>query len=387
MEAVTYNLKTANSDSEEYYQEIRKFTDEVLLYAEKTISPFVDEFMSYIDKYKIEELRGKEEYILELLSFGILWRTYATYALAVKVAPFVTLSKMGEWRKKHQNIKPLIDFARGILMTAVLLPRNRKELTSLPNIEMIDKVCLWFEATGEFKEEALRFINWRAFWGTFNCEKFDANIKAIRQFTDWFESRSEEILGKYSENVNNFIRENKNKYLWREDRISCSRSRIEYHLNMAGAELMNRAFKKEFTETDTTAVLLPGCMRTHLDNNCNAVKEEKGLKCSGCTSSCRVNQLREMGKKKYFEVYIIPHASDLSLWSPKEGEEKCGVIASACVTTLVGGGWELKRYNVPAQCVLLEFSGCKKHWNAIGIPTEINNRELRRILESKYLQN
>ncbi|HPI38026.1 MAG TPA: DUF116 domain-containing protein [Ignavibacteriaceae bacterium] len=387
MEAVTYSLQTENKDSEEYYGEIRKLTDEVLLYAEHTISPYVDEFISYIKEYKIEKVREKEEYILELLSFGILWRIYAPYALSVSFAPFVTLSKMGEWRKKHQNVKPLIDLTRGILTTAVLLPRNKKEEVSLPQLEMLDRVCLWFEATGEFKEEAIRFVNWRAFWGTFSNEKFEMNIKAIRRFTAWFESRSYEVLGKYSKNVDSFVSENKKKYLWREDRISCSRPRIEYHLNMVGAELMNRAFKKEFVETGPTALLLPGCMRIHLNHGCKAKKEEKGLKCTGCTSSCRVNQLREMGKKKHFEVYIIPHASDLSLWSPKEGESKCGVIASACVTTLVEGGWELKRYNIPAQCVLLEYSGCKKHWHSTGIPTEINNRELKRILESKHNLN
>jgi hypothetical protein len=88
-----------------------------------------------------------------------------------------------------------------------------------------------------------------------------------------------------------------------------------------------------------------------------------------------------MGKKHNFDVYIIPHASDLSLWSPKEGSPKRGVIASACVTTLVEGGWELKRYDVPAQCVLLDYSGCKKHWCRQNnhLPTMFNVRELKRI--------
>jgi hypothetical protein len=89
-----------------------------------------------------------------------------------------------------------------------------------------------------------------------------------------------------------------------------------------------------------------------------------------------------MGKKQNFDVYIIPHASDLSLWSPRPDRPKRGVIATACVTTLVEGGWELKRYDVPAQCVLLDYSGCKKHWDCKGngIPTMLNVRELKRII-------
>ena len=86
------------------------------------------------------------------------------------------------------------------------------------------------------------------------------------------------------------------------------------------------------------------------------------------------------GKVKEFTNEVIAHASDLSLWSPKAGMESRGVIASACVTTLVEGGWELKRYDVPAQCVLLDYSGCKKHWHCEGISTELNIRELKRII-------
>ena len=124
-------------------------------------------------------------------------------------------------------------------------------------------------------------------------------------------------------------------------------------------------------------------MRLKPEGECEAVKVKEGLFCTGCTAECRVNQLRLLGKKQLkedrFDVYIIPHASDLSLWSPKPGEPVRSVIASACVTTLVEGGWELKRYDVPAQCVLLDYSGCKKHWHCEGIPTALNTRELKRI--------
>jgi hypothetical protein len=90
-----------------------------------------------------------------------------------------------------------------------------------------------------------------------------------------------------------------------------------------------------------------------------------------------------MGRIHDFEVCIIPHASNLSLWSPRPGEPLRGVVASACVTTLVEGGWELKRYNVPAQCVLLDYSGCRKHWHPEGVPTAFNVRELKRILDTR----
>jgi len=381
MEAITYSLKLDSTNSENYYQDVRRFTDEVLIQADNSIKSIVKSYIKYLSNYKLEEIREPEEYILELLSFAILWQAYGRYALKVKFAPFVTLSQMGEWRKRHQRLKPLIDLFRGLLITLVLLPqRPKKNLPSPPSLLDIDRVCLWFEATGEFREQALRFIRWRAYWGTLDEKTLANTFKSIAEFNKWFAERSIEVLGKYSNNVEGFLTDTKKRYRWREDRISCTRSRLEYHLNMVGAELMNRAFRKEYLNTDSKVLLLPGCMRAHNDDNCKAEKIQKGLRCKNCVPKCSVNKLRVMGLKKNFDVYVIPHASDLSLWSPQKGKQRCGVIASACVTTLVEGGWELKRYGVPAQCVLLDCSGCKKHWRKNGISTELNTRELKRVL-------
>ena len=383
MEAVTYSLKPGQTNSQEYYPEARKFTDEVLLYTTFTLLPLTEEFMSYIRTYNLEAIRKTEEYIFELISFGVLWHSYSQTALAVKHAPFITMANMAEWRKKHQRVKPLIDFVRGIFLTLFLLPKNTKsQKKELPTLEQVDHVCKWFEATGEFREQALRFVRWRAFWGTKNPEELTNIFKVIDDFTLWFKERSKEIFGKYTGNVENFLQSSQKRYRWREDRISCTRTRMEYHLNMIGAELMNRAFRPEFMNTKTKAVLLPGCMRIHNNEECRAKRIKEGLICDGCTPQCNVNKLREMGKRKGFDVYVIPHASDLSLWSPQPGSPSRGVIASACVTTLVEGGWELKRYDVPAQCVLLDYSGCKKHWHCRGISTELNVRELKRILSN-----
>jgi uncharacterized protein len=381
MEAVTYSLKTHFSDADSYYPVIRSFTDEVVMRSESSLTPIAQEYIEYLRLYNLEEIRAKEEYLLELLSFGILWRAYAGKALRVKKAPFITLSKMSEWRKKHQKLKPAIDITRGILFTLFLLPEKWNPPTEVPDLEDVDHVCKWFEATGEFREQALRFIRWRAYWGTLEQEELKKTFFVIRQFTDWFLNRSSEVLGEYTKNVDHFLENAEVKYRWREDRIQCTRSRGEYHLNMVGAELMNRAFRTEYLATDKKAVLVPGCMRAHTNNECKAKRIKEGLICEDCTPKCNVNRLRHMGKKHNFDVFIIPHASDLSLWSPKKGRISTGIIATACVTTLVEGGWELKRYDIPAQCVLLDCSGCQKHWHAEGIPTQFNMPEFRRILE------
>lgn len=384
METLTYSLRCGHSSSEIYYKDIRNFTEAVLSQSNSALKPIVNDFISFLKNYNLEEVREYEEYLLELISFGVLWKTYSETALASQTGPFITLARMAEWRKKHQRIKPYIDLARGVLTTLFLLRKNSgSKPPDVPTLNQIDDVCKWFEATGEFREQALRFVRWRAFWGTKNKEELSQIFSEIHNFTQWFVDETDKQLGHYTSNVNDFISAKQKHYHWREDRIQCTRSRSEYHLNMVGAELMNRAFRNEFKKSEKKVVLLPGCMRSNIEN-CKAKRVKEGLICEGCDSSCNVNQLREMGLKnegdKKFDVYIIPHASDLTLWSPQPGRPKLGVIASACVTTLVEGGWELKRYDVPAQCVLLDNSGCKKHWHNKGIPTKLNIRELKKIL-------
>ncbi len=381
MEPVTYSLKRNNTNSQEYYNTIREFTNTVLDHSQKTLTPIAEEYMQYLQKHNLEKIRGIEEYILELICFGVLWETYAKMALSVRIAPFITMAYMSEWRKKHQRVKPLIDFVRGMFLTIFFISEKTKNhFSPTPTLVNIDQVCKWFESTGEFREQALRFVRWRAFWGTINQDDLNEIFITIHNFTIWFEENTLIELGKFTQNVDEFLKNSGKRFLWREDRISSTRARIEYHLNMVGAELMNRAFRKDYEVTETKAVLLPGCMRGKSNNDCNAKRVKEGLICAGCIPECNVNKLRVMGEKQNFKVYIIPHASDLSLWSPQKGMPTRGVVASACVTTLVEGGWELKRYDVPAQCVLLDYSGCKKHWLCDGVITQLDIRELKRVI-------
>ncbi len=389
MEIITYSLKSGKSDSETYYRDVRNFSQQVIEKAGTSINSIIKDYKNYIRTYNLEEIRESGEYILELLSFGILWRIYARKALAVKLAPFIIMARIAEWRKKHQRIKPFIDFTRGILLTIFLFPRTGKNKAEIPTLEQIDHVCKWFEATGEFREQALRFIRWRAYWGTKQPDELYKIFHQIETFTDWFNEASLNALGKYTMKVESFLENEKNRYRWREDRVSCTRSRLEYHLNMVGAELLNNAFREDFMKGEKKVVLVPGCMRGRPEYECEAVRVKEGLICSDCTAGCRVNQLRKSGKMQddgsSFDVYIIPHASDLSLWSPKPGKPVRSVVASACVTTLVEGGWELKRYNVPAQCVLLDYCGCRKHWHPDGFPTAFNMKELKRRINCESL--
>jgi uncharacterized protein len=383
MDPITYKLNLNGSAASTYYPAVAQFTDDVLDLAENTIAPIAQSFRKYIIDYELEDPRSAEEYTYELINLGVLWRAYGNTALTVEFAPFHFLARLGEWRKTHPRLKPAIDFLRGILLSFFLVQTPLKRTYYPPCGQRdIERLVNWLEATGDFREDAFRYVRWLGYCGTRSLEEIAESILAVVTFTDWFEIESEARMGMFTPNVESFVENNNSRYRWREDRFSCLRSRAEYHLNMVGAEIMNRAYRNEFTSCKQKTVLLPGCMRARTEEKCEGVKTAKGIQCTGCESACRVNQLREMGMRNNFDVMIIPHSTDLSKWTTKPGEEKHAVVGVACLSVLVEGGWELKRNNVPAQCVLLNECGCKKHWHKNGFPTELDVRELKKVISS-----
>jgi hypothetical protein len=123
-------------------------------------------------------------------------------------------------------------------------------------------------------------------------------------------------------------------------------------------------------------------MRLQPEAKCCADKTNIGLYCTGCTTGCSVNKLTQLGKKYDFEVVIVPHGSSLSKVGSNGSyfDAEVGAIGVACVLNLISGGWMLQGMGIPAQCVLLDYCGCKKHWHKEGIPTEININQLIKAL-------
>lgn len=81
------------------------------------------------------------------------------------------------------------------------------------------------------------------------------------------------------------------------------------------------------------------------------------------------------------ETVLIKHATDFSKWlKPWANQSQTGLIGTACVLNLLGGGYEMKQMGIPSQCVYLNYSGCKKHWNKTGVPTEINIDRVSKLL-------
>lgn len=380
MDIITYSLKAGRKDSDGYYVDISAFTVEVLDKAEE-LWPIVEAFQAYIKRTGREPVRTKKEYLFELLTLGTLWRLYCDDANDLPGTSRKLLIGLVSLRKQGGGIKHAADFLRGLMATAFLSPVNR-DWYPRPTLDHLYKLLGWMAATGEFPQEIRRLEAWCDFWSGGEPELACDDIGKAIAFAGWFEDASLQSLGEYTLNVEEFLRDKQPGHRWKEDVIFSGRRRVEYHLNMVGAEIMNRAFRDDFLSKKKKAVLLPACMRYHAKPECKARTNGLSCECMGCTPQCRVNQITRTGKKFGFDVFLVPHES--SVFSGDDGKkllgEDVGIVGIACVSNLVSGGWKAKALGLPPQCVLLDHCGCRKHWHEEGIPTDINMRQLMRTL-------
>jgi hypothetical protein len=383
VEVITYSLRSGAKNSDQYYRDIARFTDNVIAYGISRYQNSIEKLIDFIKSSSKEELRSFPEYTFEFLTLGVLWQVYAGEASGSPNLPQRVLSRLVMWRQKSEFFKPAIDFFRGVLSTLFLSSTSRYKYTAV-SLENLGQLLNWLNAAGDFREEVKRLNNWQHYLKTLEPGEANKVLDEAIAFADWFDTNSLEILGKYTTKVDQFLAVTHPNYRWREDEIFCGRERIEYHLNMVGTEVLNRAYRDKFLSTDRRVVLLPPCMRAKHNGDCQAVETPFGSLCAACTPGCRVHQVTKLGEKHGFEVVIMPHElsafSGTKMQPMKNGAP--GIVGVSCPLTNVTGGWETRDLGIPAQGVLLDYCGCVWHWHLEGgIPTDINFDQLLRVVK------
>lgn len=374
---ITYSLRAGERTSARYYEDVRRFADEVLAQGAGLL-PIAEALSDWAEETGREGRRSAAEHLVEVLTLGVLWRVYGERARHLAAIPAAAMETLYQLRQGHRRLKPAADALRGIGATLHLAAEDGRTERA-PDLDELDRLVRWAAATGDLEHEAARLGLWRDFLRA-HAPVAQAVLDEAVRFACWFEERSEASLGRYTPEVERFRREKVAEHRFREDHVFCDRRRVEYHLGMVGAELLNRAYRAAFQATATKAVLAPSCMRAR-QHGCRAIPSEDGIRCTHCTPGCRVSALVRRGEREGFGVIVISHASEFASWTKNPAlRDGVGMVGVACVLNLLGGGWQATAAGIPAQCVLLDACGCKNHWDEAGVPTSIDHGELGRIL-------
>lgn len=373
-EAVTYNLNEPGHAGD-FYADLEAYTNLVRLAGFIQLGDEVDEYHAFVIKNKVEVPRSREEYLLELVITGVLVKNYYSKATRTGTISTSLLDGLYKLRREYESIKPYVDRLRGVLSYVLL----EKKSSPVPyySLRGFNRLLEWLSATGEFKEEVIRLRQWMGLYSTKDREHFNDLARRTVSFAGYFERKGDEYMGKYVCNVSHFLQNDLGPHKFREDYFFVARGRNEYFMNMFGAEIMNRQMRESFRKMPHKAVLLPTCMRIEPKDGCKAKDDGKELVCMRCNGHCNVGKVSTAMRKHKVKAYLIPHSSGFSRFLSKwENTSDTGLVGVACILNLLTGGYEMKRLNIPAQCIFLDYCGCKKHWNPGGTPTALNTDHL-----------
>lgn len=390
MEIRTYSLRDGESASEEFYRQAGRFAEVVLARSERRLGPAADAYRQTVRADGTEaSVRSAPEYAFELLALGVLWRTYLPSARHMEPWQGRLLRRLVKLRSASPRLKPAADRARAAWGSRWLVPAaahrpawHNRGGSAGPDPDDLKPLLLWLEASGEFLQEAERFRRWQRYVSKLPPAEARGILTQALEEAAWFETASESALGRYTRKVDPFRMLQRHRYRHREDAILTDRRRVEYHLNLVGAEIMNRAYRGDYGKTRRRAALLPACLKTPGPAGCASVRQGTPFRCLGCSPDCRIGQLTAVGKRRGFEVLIVPHESDAFSRASVERlvRERIGIVGVACALNLLAGGWRAKGLGIPAQCVILDYCGCRDHWDDAGFPTDLNQDRLLHIL-------
>jgi len=378
---ITYSLRRGAQNSDEYYRVIARFTDDWTAHAVRVLKDVFISFRLFRQEAGLND-RSDAEYAFELLALGVLLREHG--AEAARSPEWWTRAQ--SWLVEAQERWPLrLRSGRAQAESAVKKARGwlgwigRRMRARRTNGDDAARLIAWLKANGD-DAKADRLAQWQGFFEALGPSPAKQVVARCLALADDFAVESARALGPYTEQVERFLSETAPKYHHRYDADLVSRTRLEYHLGLLGTEVLSRAYRARFLSAKRKIVIVPPCMRAQPEEKCKAIETPFGAKCQACTPACRVHQITKLGEKRGFEVYIIP--DELRGIGAEAGRaiEGLGLVGVACALTNWSGGWQADALGIPAQGVLLDYVGCKYHWDEEGIPTDTNLHKLEEVL-------
>ena len=375
-----YDLRRGNTCSDSFYASLPAFADQTLSNIERRAAPLLDGYSLHTQTFLAEAPRSRGEYALEFLLLGMVLIRYE--AAAQKTSRWIVELARGLTfaRERSLKAKPLVDWVRAGLARYSLAPRiGRKTEKRASAVERLARIADWLQSTGEFKREVLRVKNWCSYLAGLSSKKATYWLRAAVGLFEEFEREADRTLGAYTRGVAPYLAREHNHWHWRENLLMCGKAEVEYHLNMIAAEIMNRGLHKDYACAAQKILLVPACMRGVHSDHCKARIDGADITCTACDPDCDVNRLTRTMRTRGIPVYIVPHSDGFSRWLTRWQNTGVGLTAIACALNILPGGLEMRERGIAAQCLPLDFPGCRRHWDPQGFPTAVNVARLVQI--------
>jgi len=128
--------------------------------------------------------------------------------------------------------------------------------------------------------------------------------------------------------------------------------------DLVDIQVKNLSDREKFGKVKRRALFLPHCSRKYMDNRCQASFDPKipSYVCAHCSPDCLVNKGTTFGKKKGYDVYVLPGGSCVLKLLKNSFYE--GIVGVACTQELKMAEKILENFNIVGQAVPLAKNGC-----------------------------
>lgn len=377
-----YSLCQGQKNSDLFYTQLRTLSEETYSSLYAVLESDLKEYGDFVTE-RGELFRSYEEYSIELLTLAMTWKEYLGPAQQTSPTLVSLLKKLYNIRATNKLLKKPVDHLRGILTGLFIYPKlDKGPKENQYTLSNLKRLLRWLDATGEFADEVKRFKNWLELITLKGEEYLQSLMIQTMQELDTFELRAQKALGSTTCGVEGFHKSLPQSDRWREDALFRRKSTLVYHINMLASEIMNWGLSKKFLATSKRVILAPACMSKADGKNCERKKVGQDILCNECTDTCNIAKLTKVCRKNGLELVIVPHSGAFTRWLKRwENTTEKGIIALACPLNIVVGGYQMRELNIPSQCVLLDYSGCTKHWGPKFNATEVNISRLIKVAQ------
>ena len=198
------------------------------------VNDFAEEFISFARELNVEDLSE----MLEGLLIGVYWELYKNDAMVLSEKSHKILATLSNRRNESKKSKELIDDVRGMLLTKEFSKEKNGDDLELNKSNL--KILLdYLEATGDF-------IYQLPYLKKYEQEITPEKLDLFQELATWFLQNSSKYLATYTLGFKEFFKNNEIYHNLKEDIIFFNSPEELYHLNMLGANLMNRIFRPDF---------------------------------------------------------------------------------------------------------------------------------------------
>jgi len=128
--------------------------------------------------------------------------------------------------------------------------------------------------------------------------------------------------------------------------------------DLVDVQALNLTERKRFLQTKKRALFLPHCSRKFMDGRCRAMFDAAipSYVCAHCSPDCLVNRASEEGKKKGYDVFVLPGGSCVGKILKSAKYE--GIVGVACGEEIKLSGEILSETGIAGQSIPLIKNGC-----------------------------